>query len=342
MKTIDVETIDKFAILQEVPVFEGVPVDNLWSIAEKAIVVECDNKFPFLIEENKTEATYFYILLDGVAILTNTSQELETLTKNSFYGEKELIAGKENYLNSIRLISPQVRFLRISKRLFLSLFENFSDMSKNLCRFIAGRYLSNSATLAKEMEKNRNIDLILNRFNKVSNELLKAVGREEVELKFLLKDTFDIKIFADWGLKVNIIEIDQAYLKIEGGEEERIRKFGNAYYRTIKQDKADKTRDEKEFRITKEEFEQDYKKVIGTPIKKTRYQVQNYPEFKELCVDIYEGKLEPLKVAEIEYWTLDDAATLERPEWLNKFIKKDVTTDQSYKNKNLSLKGLPK
>lgn len=342
MKTIDVESIDKFAILQEVPVFEGVPVDNLWTIAEKAHVVECDDKSPFFIVENKTGAAYFYILLDGVAILTNASQELETLTKNSFYGEKELIAGKENYLNSIRLISPQARFLRISKRLFLSLFDNISDMSRNLCRFIAGRYLSNSSILAKEMEKNRNIDLILNRFNKVSNELLKAVGREEIELKFLLKDNFDIKVFEEFGLKAKEIEIDQVYLKVEDAEEERIRKFGSSYYRTIKQDKEEKTRDEKEFLITKEEFEQDYKKAIGTPIKKTRYQVQNYPEFKELCVDIYDGKLAPLKVAEIEFWTHDDMETLERPGWLKKFIKKDVTTDKRYKNKNLSLKGLPK
>lgn len=342
MKTIVIEPIDKFAILQEVPVFEGVPVDDLWPIAEKAKVVECEIKYPFLIEENKTAAAYFYILIDGVAVLTNTSQEFETLTRNSFYGEKELIAGEVNYRNSIRLISPEARFLRISRRLFLSLFDNNSDMSRNLCRFIAGRYLSNSAILAKEMEKNRNIDLILNRFNKVSNELLKASGREEVELKFLLKDNFDIKAFDEYGLKVRKIEIDQAYLKIEDGEEERIRKFGNSYYRTIKQDKEGKTRDEKEFRITKEEFEQDYKKAIGTPIKKTRYQVQNYPEFKELCVDIYEGRLEPLKVAEIEYWTQDDVENLERPEWLKKFIKKEVTTDKNYKNKNLSLKGLPK
>lgn len=59
-------------------------------------------------------------------------------------------------------------------------------------------------------------------------------------------------------------------------------------------------------------------------------------------MDIYEGKLEPLKIAEIEYWTQEDAGSLEIPIWLQQNIKEEVTTEKAYKNKNLALKGLPK
>lgn len=342
MQIIKMDTIDKFAILQEIPIFEGIPVESLWSVAEKSNVVEWNDKSPIIIDEHKTNAMHFYVLIDGVALLSNSNQEIETLTKSAFYGEKELISEKENYLNSIKTISPKVKFLRIPRRLFLSLFDNFSEMSKNVCRLVSERYLTNSISLAKEMEKNRNIDLIMSRFNKVSSELLRSMGREEVEQKFLLKDDFNLKVFDDFGLRLKKVEIVQAYLKIEKLEEVRIRKFGNIYFRTTKLDKADKTREEKEFRIEREEFERDYKKTVGKPIRKTRYQIQNHPEFKEVNVDIYEGKLAPLKVAEIEYWTQEDVGILEIPVWLKNHIKEDVTTDAAYKNKNLALKGMPK
>lgn len=345
-RIIRIDTIDKFATLQEIPVFDGIPVENLWRLAEKSYLIEREKKgndvAPPLIKEGETPATHFYILYDGVAELINANQPIKTLTKNAIYGENELIAGKEKYCNSIHLISPKTQFLKISKRRFMSIFDNFSEMSKNVCKLISDRYLINGTALAKEMEKNRNIDLIMSRFNKVSSELLRSMGRKEVEQKFLLKGDFRLKVFDDFALHLKKVEIEQAYLKIEKGEEIRIRKFGKIYFRTTKLDKEDQTRQEKEVRIEKNEFVKDYENILGTPIKKVRYQILNYPVFKEVNVDIYKGSLAPLKVAEIEYWGEEDVDNLEIPVWLQNYIERDVTTEPAYKNKNLSLNGLPK
>ncbi len=341
-KFIEKEVIDKFAVLQEIPVFNGVPVEQLWAVAEKARAIEYDDKFTPFIKENETPAAYFYVLIDGVVVLNNAEQEIATMTENDYYGESELIAGKETYYHTIRLISPKACFIRLPKRLFLSLFENSTDMPIKLSRLISDHYLETSNRLAKEIERNRNIDAIMHRFNMISTELMRAVGREEVEQKFLLKDNFDIKLLEKSNVKYKEVEIDQAYLKVEGGEEERIRRFGDSYFRTVKYDKAEGTRKEQENRIDKDDFEKEYKRIKGTPIQKTRYIIQNYPQFKELCIDIYEGKLKPLKVAEIEYWSEEHVGNEKIPGWLDKYIKKEVTKNDAYKNKNLALKGLPK
>lgn len=73
--------------------------------------------------------------------------------------------------------------------------------------------------------------------------------------------------------------------------------------------------------------------AVGHIIEKTRHVVPNGPH--EIEVDVYEGDLQGLVVAEIELGSEDES--YDRPD----FLGREVTSDTRYLNANLALHGRP-
>jgi len=150
----------------------------------------------------------------------------------------------------------------------------------------------------------------------------------EIEKKFLTeKIPFDIKKFPKKELR-------QCY--ISTSPTIRLRKEENTYFLTVKS-KGKIVREEFELEITEEEYNRLKLKSETPEVIKTRYFV---PVENNLTaeVDIYYGDLEGLMTTEVEFPSLEDADKFTAPDWFGK----DVSSDNRYKNTNLSLYGIPK
>lgn len=338
-KRIQSAPIDRFVILQEVAIFEHIPAETLWHLSEKSMEVEVE-RLEWSIEEKVDPVAYFYILVDGIAMISNSNQRIDSMDIYSLYGQDEIITGKETYMNSVQLLSKKARFLKIHKRTFLSLFNSYPEFAVKLSKFLAQQVLEKSSKLSEEAQKNRNIETVLGRFDTISKEILKTMGRDEIERKYLMKDNFDVRALENENISYEIIDIIQVYIKIEGDNEVRVRKYGKGYFKTEKSGTG-KARREHEEAITGDEFNKEIKEIAGIPIEKDRYKISD-PKYREIVIDIYKGKLIPLKIAEVEFLTNEDSLKFKPPKWLSKYIDKEVTEDKRYKNKNLFLDGKPK
>lgn len=126
--------------------------------------------------------------------------------------------------------------------------------------------------------------------------------------------------------------ISQAY--ISTNPVIRIRKKNEKYILTVKSSGL-MVREETEFSISKESFENLQKKAEGNIIKKTRYRI---PEKDGLTIelDIFEGAFEGFVMAEVEFADIDKAQDYTPPSWFGK----EVTHDHHFHNSSLSrLKG---
>ena len=94
-------------------------------------------------------------------------------------------------------------------------------------------------------------------------------------------------------------------------------------------------REESDFYITKEEYENTVGKGLDNTIYKKRYQFE--VEGLTYAVDIFEGELEGLAYLEIEFESEELANSFETPDW----IIKDVTNDRRFKNQQLAQFGMP-
>ncbi|MGH7884656.1 MAG: CYTH domain-containing protein [Thermodesulfobacteriota bacterium] len=130
-------------------------------------------------------------------------------------------------------------------------------------------------------------------------------------------------------------EINQGYIVISEDIEVRLRKKGNKFYQTVKST-GDLKRNEVEIELSEKQFEKLWPLTAGKRLEKVRYEIPNGNNLIEL--DIYCGLLNALVTAEVEFETEQESKTFLPPTWFGK----DVTRDNRYKNKNLSLKGLPK
>lgn len=129
--------------------------------------------------------------------------------------------------------------------------------------------------------------------------------------------------------------IRQGYLEInEDGSEERIRDRDGVYTRTKKHGKG-LVRGEEEHEITAEEFDALWPQTEGKRVEKNRFTIPHGPVTIEL--DIYDGELWGLGVAEVEFPDESSAAAYEVPEWFGA----EVTEDKRYKNQQLALYGMP-
>ncbi|MCL2108881.1 MAG: CYTH domain-containing protein [Oscillospiraceae bacterium] len=159
-------------------------------------------------------------------------------------------------------------------------------------------------------------------------------GNAEIERKFLLDlDNLPQNLMANGA----IYEFEQSY--ISHSPEIRIRSVNQRTYYFVMKTPLDETglsRQEVEFRITKEEYDELFPRHIGKTIYKTRYQF--YVDDFYVAVDVYSGDLDGLAVAEVEFESVEAAEAFQPPEWFGE----DVTADKRYKNANLAIDGLPK
>lgn len=149
----------------------------------------------------------------------------------------------------------------------------------------------------------------------------------EVERKFLVSDRPDLD-----GTESD--EIEQGYLATGTDGEVRLRRKGEKLLLTAKRG-GGISRDEAEVGLDREAFERLWPLTEGRRLHKRRHVLPHGDLSIEL--DVYEGDLEGLVVAEIEFETEDEARAFEPPDW----IGDEVTGDDRYLNETLAAKGRP-
>ena len=143
----------------------------------------------------------------------------------------------------------------------------------------------------------------------------------EIERKFLLKElpenleTYPVRY------------LEQGYLCT--APVVRIRRDNDEYELTYK-GKGCMVREEHNLPLTKEAYEHLREKIDGRLIVKKRYMIPLEKYTIEL--DVFEGDLAPLTLAEVEFSSEDDAKNFVAPEW----FAEDVTFSKLYHNSFLS------
>jgi CYTH domain-containing protein len=154
----------------------------------------------------------------------------------------------------------------------------------------------------------------------------------EIERKFLIEKLPDLsEAFDVW-------KIEQAYLADKPTL--RIRKKNDEYILTYKnRKKTDETgletvasvNEEIEIPLPESIYEHLLQKKMGHIVKKTRYLFRLDDDHK-IELDIFEGRLEGLIMAEVEFTDVADANSFVPPKWFGK----EVSGDKRYTNKSLS------
>ena len=146
------------------------------------------------------------------------------------------------------------------------------------------------------------------------------MSAREIERKFLLKRVPE-------GLEqFPHDEIAQGYLAIEsGGVQVRLRKKGNMRSLTYKRGTKN-GREEREIRLSVEQFDALWPATAGRRLAKIRYEVP----WKEhtIEIDVYRGRHDGLIVAEVEFDDEKSCAAFKPPDWLGE----DVTGRSRYSN----------
>lgn len=154
------------------------------------------------------------------------------------------------------------------------------------------------------------------------------MSNTEIERKFLLD-----RLPEDIEQKPHNI-IRQGYIVTDSSNEVRVRAKGSDYYLTIKQGNG-LTRDEVEIPISEHQFNALWGLTAGKRVEKTRYDYADSGSLIE--IDVYSGGLTPLKVAEVEFTSVDASRGYTIPS----FFGREVTQDKSFKNASLAVKGMP-
>jgi CYTH domain-containing protein len=129
-------------------------------------------------------------------------------------------------------------------------------------------------------------------------------------------------------------EIEQGYLAIGAEGEVRVRRKGEKLVLTAKRGSG-LSRQEAEIDLDRERFDVLWPLTEGRRLHKRRHVVPHGD--LEIEVDVYEGELEGLVVAEIEFPSEDEASGFDPPDWLGD----EVTGDRTYLNETLAAEGAP-
>ena len=144
----------------------------------------------------------------------------------------------------------------------------------------------------------------------------------EIERKYLVKEL--PKHLEQYPVKV----ISQGYLNTDPVV--RVRRSNDKYTLTYK-GKGLMVREEYNLPLNKEAFDHLVTKIDGILIQKRRYLIP-LDEKYTIELDIFEGELAPLQLAEVEFETEEEANSFVPPEWFGK----DVTFSTAYHNSTLS------
>lgn len=129
--------------------------------------------------------------------------------------------------------------------------------------------------------------------------------------------------------------IEQGYLAAtDDGVRVRVRKKGERHYLTVKHGYG-RSQTEAELEIEPPVFEALWPLTTGRRIVKQRYYVSHGDDTLE--IDVFEGALEGLLKAEVEFSSEDAAEAFEPPSWFGE----EVTDDERYRNHSLAMHGLP-
>jgi CYTH domain-containing protein len=148
----------------------------------------------------------------------------------------------------------------------------------------------------------------------------------EIERKFLVKSL-------PAGMQGGI-PILQGYLAHDEHMEVRIRKYGNNHFLTVKEGSGLKRR-ETEVEISPQQFHALWPSTEGRRLEKVRSLVKCGAFQVE--VDCYLGDLEPLRVAEVEFSSVEESESFEKPDYLGQ----EVTEEEAYRNISLAIHGIP-
>jgi adenylate cyclase len=148
----------------------------------------------------------------------------------------------------------------------------------------------------------------------------------EIERKFLVERLPD-----ELGGRAR--RIDQGYVALDerSGAEVRLRRHGDELSLTVK-GAGGLVRVEEAVPIDEATFESLWPLTEGRRVEKTRHELPGGIE-----VDVYDGDLAGLVVAEIEFAGEHESAAFDPPDWFGK----EVTEDQRYKNRSLAVDGRP-
>ena len=144
----------------------------------------------------------------------------------------------------------------------------------------------------------------------------------EIERKYLVKEL--PKHLEQYPVKV----ISQGYLNTDPVV--RVRRSNDKYTLTYK-GKGIMMREEYNLPLNKEAFDHLVTKIDGILIQKRRYLIP-LDEKHTIELDIFEGELAPLQLAEVEFETEEEANSFVPPEWFGE----DVTFSTAYHNSTLS------
>ena len=151
----------------------------------------------------------------------------------------------------------------------------------------------------------------------------------EIERKFLLA-------WAPDGLRERpFTQIEQGYLAIGEAVEVRLRRAGERRLLTVKRGHGE-VREEVEVGIGAAEFERLWPLTESRRLVKTRYRVPLNGRL-EAEVDVFEGELEGLLVAEVEFGSERESSAFEPRAWLGV----EVTGDDRYASQSLATEGIP-
>lgn len=150
---------------------------------------------------------------------------------------------------------------------------------------------------------------------------------KEIERKFLVASD-GWRNHADKG-----IDLRQAYVVTMNDRSLRVRIHGDKWARlTIKIGKSALVRDEYEYDLPLHDAKEMLTRAVGIVIEKRRHRVPHKGFIWE--VDVYEGPLRGLIVAEVELKRETDLPAL--PDW----IGREITGDRRYSNQSLATEGL--
>lgn len=111
----------------------------------------------------------------------------------------------------------------------------------------------------------------------------------------------------------------------------RVRRKGEEYWLTYKGEGL-LVREEHEFPLTAEAYRHLLAKADGRIIRKDRYHIPY--EGYTIELDVFDGELAPLVIAEVEFPSVEAAKAFVPPAWFGE----DVTENPAYSNSNLSKK----
>jgi len=130
--------------------------------------------------------------------------------------------------------------------------------------------------------------------------------------------------------------IIQGYVVVGAdGSEVRLRRKGQKYFETVKRGRGE-LRSELEIELTATQFDTLWEATSGRRIEKTRYEVPHAGRIIE--VDVYQGELAGLVIAECEFASAEESRRFVPPEW----FEGEVTDEPDYKNQSLALHGRPR